>query len=384
MIDTLIAGLRYKAEGTDLDFKSAQYRFSGASDDDKSEILKDILAIANAWRDGDGHILLGFKQRQGQPAETVGISTSIDDSRLQQLVRSKIRPHLTFSYEEHTYEGKPIGVFTIPKQRRAFYLEHDFGKLSSHVVYVRRGSSTGMATPQEIADMIGADTGRGEARVVLSVMDVDGQDLADTFQGRYLSFEELPDFDFPFELGSPSLMANRKFWHQLAEFHRVRAGSVEIQFALSNQSDFQLSSAKLEVTVEAVTGLPFEMIRSQGLPYRPRQDIDLLGQPFLNINSPATGRPSRDIEFERGGETSMACVHFGALLPGERARASGPLYIVLPGPGELVVKMRVLAAELSAPLCLERRIQAVGSVETLDIYALDKLDDQYLAAHAPR
>lgn len=49
MIDTgLLDALRYKRESTDLDFKSEQYRFSGANDFEKSEILKDILALANA------------------------------------------------------------------------------------------------------------------------------------------------------------------------------------------------------------------------------------------------------------------------------------------------------------------------------------------------
>ncbi|RTZ47447.1 hypothetical protein EKL30_00025 [Candidimonas sp. SYP-B2681] len=57
----LLDALRYKNEGTDLDFKIEQYRFAGGNDFEKSEMLKDILAMANAWRDGTGYILLGFK-----------------------------------------------------------------------------------------------------------------------------------------------------------------------------------------------------------------------------------------------------------------------------------------------------------------------------------
>ena len=34
-------------EGPTLDFKREQYRFDKASDEDKSELLKDILAFAN-------------------------------------------------------------------------------------------------------------------------------------------------------------------------------------------------------------------------------------------------------------------------------------------------------------------------------------------------
>ncbi|HBR2370871.1 TPA: putative DNA binding domain-containing protein, partial [Klebsiella pneumoniae] len=82
----LLNMLRYKSEGTDIDFKSAQYRFTNGSENDKSELLKDILAIANSWRDGTGYILLGFKDQRPNPAEVVGIHDSIDDSRIQQFV----------------------------------------------------------------------------------------------------------------------------------------------------------------------------------------------------------------------------------------------------------------------------------------------------------
>ena len=41
--------LRYKGESTDLDFKQAQYPFAGASDYEKPELLKDIMAMANAY-----------------------------------------------------------------------------------------------------------------------------------------------------------------------------------------------------------------------------------------------------------------------------------------------------------------------------------------------
>ncbi len=44
MID-LLNMLRYKSESTDIDFKSAQYRFNSGTEADKSELLKDILAI---------------------------------------------------------------------------------------------------------------------------------------------------------------------------------------------------------------------------------------------------------------------------------------------------------------------------------------------------
>ncbi|MBZ0067428.1 MAG: hypothetical protein K8F26_01315 [Thiobacillus sp.] len=71
MTNELLTALRYKSEGNDIDFKSAQYRFIGGSEDDKAEMLKNILAMADAWRDGPGYILLGFKDQRPHPAEVV-------------------------------------------------------------------------------------------------------------------------------------------------------------------------------------------------------------------------------------------------------------------------------------------------------------------------
>lgn len=94
--DEILDALRYKSEGTDLDFKQAQYRFVKASENDKAELLKDIVAIANSWRDGTGYILVGFKDSSPHPAETVGITEHLDDASVQQFVNSKVKPKLDF------------------------------------------------------------------------------------------------------------------------------------------------------------------------------------------------------------------------------------------------------------------------------------------------
>ena len=38
---------KFKSESDSLDFKSEQYKFTSATDDQKSELLKDILAMAH-------------------------------------------------------------------------------------------------------------------------------------------------------------------------------------------------------------------------------------------------------------------------------------------------------------------------------------------------
>ena len=52
------------------------------------------------------------------------------------------------------YQRVNLTVITINKvQKRPIFLSKNFGSLKSNVVYIRRGSSTGEATPDEIADM---------------------------------------------------------------------------------------------------------------------------------------------------------------------------------------------------------------------------------------
>lgn len=54
-----------RSEGDTLDFKSQQYPFSGANDDDRSELLKDVLALANAWKDSPAHLAIGVDEQCG-------------------------------------------------------------------------------------------------------------------------------------------------------------------------------------------------------------------------------------------------------------------------------------------------------------------------------
>lgn len=160
--DSLLEELRSAGESSTLDYKAERYKFSKATDDEKSELLKDILAMANAQRSGDAYILMGFKENAPYPAEVVGLPAkgAIDDSRVQEFINLKLESKLAFRYEEQLFDGKHIAVITIPKQSRPFYVTKTFGKVEANTVYLRRGSSTGIATPREIYRMGGPTSPR--------------------------------------------------------------------------------------------------------------------------------------------------------------------------------------------------------------------------------
>jgi predicted HTH transcriptional regulator len=147
-----LTALLHRSESETLDFKSKQYPFS--SDEEKSELLKDILAFGNAWKDSDGYILIGVEEEHGRMKHLCGAEITLRDSDLQQFVNSKTNRPISFRMEVRQHEGVNLTVIQIDKaQQRPIFLTKNFGRLKNNIVYIRRGSSTGEATPDEIADM---------------------------------------------------------------------------------------------------------------------------------------------------------------------------------------------------------------------------------------
>ena len=67
---------------------------------------------------------------------------------------------------------------------------------------------------------------------------------------------------------------------------------------------------------------------------------------------------------------SVCNVRFGTLLPGEEGTSSDTLALVPRGPGQFRLRMRVLAAELTAPREIERIVDVTGDIQPLEIERL--------------
>jgi hypothetical protein len=151
----LLERLLSEAESVTLDFKEAPYQTTkdqGASDTTKAKLVKDILAFANTLRTEDAYILIGVKENDAAArADVVGVTFHPDDADLQQLINEKTNRHITFGYSKAECDGKSIGVIRIPPgQERPFFLKNTFGDLPGGVVFRRRGSSTVVASPDEV------------------------------------------------------------------------------------------------------------------------------------------------------------------------------------------------------------------------------------------
>ena len=118
----LMEELLNEDESSTLDFKRDQYPFNNATDEQKGELLKDVLAFANAWRRTDAYILIGVDDVKGGLSNVVGINSSFDDASIQQFINSKTNRPIVFSYEVFSFEESQVGIVCIPLHGRLLYL----------------------------------------------------------------------------------------------------------------------------------------------------------------------------------------------------------------------------------------------------------------------
>lgn len=118
----------------------------------KSEIAKDVIAIANAHGTSDGYLLYGVNPGKNDPI--VGITNTVDDANIQQIVNSKVKKPIDFLYFEQEIDGRTIGIIKIRKdQKRPFIVKDDFGVLRQSTTPIRKGSSTDFASDEDLEKM---------------------------------------------------------------------------------------------------------------------------------------------------------------------------------------------------------------------------------------
>jgi hypothetical protein len=203
-LEEVVERLLFEDESNVLDFKVDQYPFGGATDEQRGELLKDIFAMANSWGRAEfRYILIGVREVVGGRAEVVGVQQHLPEHALQQLVNSRANRPVELSYHALDYEGKSIGVLAIAKQQRPIYLQKSYGRLQANTVYVRRGSSTVIAAPDEIAQM-GLAAAQVEPRrscdLLIELATSDSREpIQDTFVAsaqilKFSDVDRLPDY----------------------------------------------------------------------------------------------------------------------------------------------------------------------------------------------
>jgi hypothetical protein len=291
----MIEELLYEEESSTLDFKQKQYIFINAHDHQKSELLKDILAFANAWRRNDAYILIGIEEVKGGRSNVLGIDNDLDDADLQQFVNSKTQRPILFEYKNAQIDGKKIGLIKIPINERPIYLNKDYGKLKKHTVYIRRGSSTDIATPDEIAKM-GASL-QSEKNIPILKLAFANSDAKLCLEqnhrvvSKVLKLPEnavIPDYEessshHPFDIMASHRTVNKDYYRELLLFYYWKTISQPISFCISNLSDVSATDIKIEMTVENKED-SINFVMEDELPEEPRASYDYLAN-LHNIKS---------------------------------------------------------------------------------------------------
>lgn len=360
--DALLEELRHRGESSDLDYKADRYPFSKATDEEKSELLKDVIALANTHRQGTAYILIGFRERSPHPAEVVGLAAegAMDDSRIQQFINAKLEPKLRFHYEERLFEGVLIGVISIPKQQRPFYLKKDYGKLTKDTVYVRRGSATGVASPREIAMMGAATADRGDPQFSLQFLTPPDSPLPHEFEKSFLIFtKDLPDYERSGYSGySSPIDTNKDYWRDAAEYFSIWQRAILVQLASLNESDFSLTDVHLEITCISQSDRSLTLLRSDDMPDEPST------RGLLRIENMRTvmERAQHRMRVDARGREPVVHVAIGTMRPGQSVRLEDDLVILPPGPAGYVLRVRIFSNEFPKPLVLEHPFRVSGAI----------------------
>lgn len=374
MTDALFERLLYEEESPTLDFKKEQYPFVKATDEEKSELLKDILGFANGWRRSEGYILIGVEDVRGGRANVVGITADhLDDHSVQQFVNNLTNRPVRFHYEAFGFEGKQVGIIRIEEQPRPLYLKRDYGKLKKNEVYVRRGSSTDPtkpAGPDEIAQM-GSGQSVAAMQPSLSV-EFAAMDREQALGGQIewtAEFCQMPDskaipklHDRPTAIRLPgggtiqlpnlSNMGlhdqlNHNYYHDLANFLFVRKLVKKVRLVVANTGEVPATEVRLEIC--APNGQGFGIVDDSDIPKAPkRRESLLVTSAFDKIKFRPAFRRTGDVGIEKNDHETKVEIECGNLQPGRRVWTDA-FYMGIGQSGEVKLTGHLYAANLPQP-----------------------------------
>lgn len=130
--------IEFENENSGIDFKAIQYEKKMYAD-----LLKDIIAMANADIEGERLIIIGVKHKSNGNREIRPIKNEefIDSANYQQLVRENVEPELKIDYAPHYYKKDLLGLLKIQEcYDPPYMLKKDYSTLKKGDCYIRKGS----------------------------------------------------------------------------------------------------------------------------------------------------------------------------------------------------------------------------------------------------
>ena len=369
-----IENLLNEDESNYIDFKQAQYRFAGASDGDKSELLKDILAFANAWRRTDAYILIGVKEVKGGRSQVIGITDHFDDATIQQFVNSKVQKPIQFSYIAFEFEEKQVGIIKIPVQERPFYLKQKYGKLKPNVVYLRRGSSTAEAEPDEIAKMGIALVSSTQSQIPKVDCEF-ANPITRTLYGKEIDVtstvlivnEPIQNFSprqNNLSIASIGSSPNHNFYRELYQFFEYQSLLKKVSIRFINTGNVTAFNARVEISIVEDDLL---IVHKSDFPDRPQKYINYLVSINDRVSFPAISQIGSRLSIDKNGTGWVITINFGSIQPKAEDWLEEPIFIGSKKPQDVRFDAIIYADNapdpIHVPLCI--RFSTDNVVHTL-------------------
>jgi len=142
--------IKYENESTKLDFKKDQYR-----KENYINLIKDIMAMANAAIPGSRYIVMGVKHKTDGTKEYYSVSSLNDQADIENLIQANIEPTVKFQYFPLTLEGKQLAVIKIDEPIDPPYMmKKDYKGLKKGDIYIRKGSKQSRMTRRDLDEVL--------------------------------------------------------------------------------------------------------------------------------------------------------------------------------------------------------------------------------------
>lgn len=357
MTPELFETLLYQNESETLDFKVDQYAFEKTTPERQGELLKDILAFANAWRQTDAYILIGVEDKRDERSIVKGLNNQLSNRNLQQFVTSKTNRPVSFSYFSMRFEDKEVGILHIPIQDRPVFLNKDFGRLRANVVYIRRGETTGEASPDEVLRM-GSTAGiihRDQPTLELEYGDPETRKRwGQRPEISVISYSvpppsRLPDYG-TVTMGGFNLpdisMKDRDFYRHTARYVREQFFVKTVAVAVDNTATALAEDVTVSIKVD---GREATVRSRKEMPSEPSTDriVSLTDRRIVSSKTSVA----------RFGDEYEVVLEMGNVQPGTTVWSPDPFFIGARENVEVCAKIRISANNLRFPKTIETKFK---------------------------
>lgn len=145
--------IKYHHECDFLDFKQEEY-----NEQNKPNLIKDVLAFANANVAGDKYIIIGVKKTN--EITLFNIQSKWDSAQLQQYITKNITPDISIDYFPYQYKGHNLMILRINDPQAQPYFtkkqvtfKNGQALLKEHECWIRKGSYQIPASREDFEQM---------------------------------------------------------------------------------------------------------------------------------------------------------------------------------------------------------------------------------------